>query len=128
MKAASHSALATVLELQLSDHPVAHFSKAQKLRATLHFDARALEMLDEKSLVLVLRKDECKRERTESLADVSEGDPGPVHATRPEVDGDEFQAAFDHLVRNPHLSVELQRARVNRKRPRRRPRLSAFCR
>ena len=66
------------------------------------------------------------RVRRQPAPDVVEHDAPGVAPARPQVDGRERQAARDDLGGDPELAVELERARVDDQRARRRPRRSAL--
>ena len=95
-----------------------------ELRLTLDANAGPLEMVDEHPLMRVLRIHEREGEGAQSLADGVDRDASPWSAADPEIDGRYLDAARDGVVCDSDLPVELERARLDGQRSRRRSRLA----
>jgi hypothetical protein len=108
------------------DHAVTTDFEADELRSALDLHAGAAKVLDQKPLVLVLRKDEQEGKGAQPFADVGKGDAPRVLSARPQIYRRKPEPAVDDLTREAYLSVELERAGVDRQGPRRRSRLRGF--
>ena len=73
--------------------------------------------------MFVLRKDLRIRKRTQAQAHLAEDGPCHLAAGNPEIRSEDLSSTFDHRVRQAHLAVQFERARLDGQRARRRPRL-----
>ncbi len=103
-------------------HSVGALLETDELRLTLDANAGPLEMVDEHPLMRVLRIHEREGEGTQSLADGVDRDASPWSATHPEIEGRYLDAARHGVVCDSDLPVELERARLDGQRSRRRSR------
>ena len=102
--------------------PIGALFEMDELRLTLDANAGPLEMVDEHPLMRVLRIHEREGEGTQSLADGVDPDASPWSAAHPEIDGGYLDAARHGVVCDSDLPVELERARLDGQRSRRRSR------
>ena len=103
-------------------HSVGALLEMDELRLTLDANAGPLEMVDEHPLMRVLRIHEREGEGAQSLADGVDPDASPWSTADPEIDGGYLDAARNGVVRDSDLPVELERARLDGQRSRRRSR------
>jgi hypothetical protein len=100
--------------------------KGGEFHRALHLYAHLAQALDQQAFVFVLGKNNGESKRSQSLSQILDryaGRPGVFH---PQVQSRYVMAAFHDRLSESNLLVELERSRLNRQCPRRRPGLSDF--
>ena len=83
--------------------------------AAIDRDTRSAQLFDQKSLVVVLREAEQKRERTQARAHIRECEAGDICAVLAQVNAVNANSAGDDIIGKAKLLIEFQRSRVNAK-------------
>ena len=84
---------------QPRQHPLAIVFEAEEFGSALDLDPRCPQPLDEKPLVLVLRKYDKVRERAQTFAQGAKGDAAGLASPRPQIGGCKLQSFLDHRLR-----------------------------
>ncbi len=95
----------SVRPLESREHTAVRFLERHELCLALDFDAGLGQAVDQQALVLVLRKDQHVRKRTDTRAHVAEGRARHLLAGRPEIDGSHLPSAGEDRVREADLTV-----------------------
>src|SRR5947207_1437866 len=101
-------------------HAVVVVCERQQLRRTFDLHAELGEAIDEQPFVLVLREREYIRKGTQPASHVTKGNATNLLAREPQVCRDELEPALHDRVGESHLAIDLERARLDRNRARRR--------
>lgn len=107
-----------VVMLQPRHDAVGRLVEIEQFPAPLDLNTIFGESIDQQPLVLVLRKDQNVRIRTDPSTHLAKR--GASHPTpgNPQIDAGRRAAMFDDAVRDPDLPVQLQGSRLHRERPR----------
>ena len=86
--------------------------ETDQLRPALHVHPQGVQLLDQQSLVSVLRIDQNEGVRGQPLANPLERHPRGFGASHPEVEARNLDASRDERIGHSQLAVELQRANL----------------
>ncbi len=102
--------------LEVRAHACRSLLKVAQHRPAFDRDTGLAKALDQETLVLILLKDVCVRERTETNTHLTEdGARGPA-AGYPQIHGENFSPTVNDRVGQTDLTIELQRPRLHRDR------------
>jgi hypothetical protein len=118
--------LACVAVHEMGDDPITALVESAQFARSLDAHACGRKPLDQQTLVLILRKDQHVRKCRRTLAERAKIDMRDLLPGHPQVDRCETDRGVDDGVGDAELPVELERARMNDERARRRSRLGGL--
>src|SRR5207248_6080797 len=85
----------SIRPLQTGEHTIRSILEAQELGLALDVDARLSQAIDQQTFVLVLRKDQRVRKRTEARAHFAEHRMCRLSAGHPQIGGENLPSTLD---------------------------------